>query len=382
MREKPRPPKAAKPQEPEYTWAESPAGQPTLVWEHAARPLWAQVLPELDLALLMEKERLEGRRVSTGAVLWQQTAQDLPDELAADGSGIILATGPSLISLDPATGAARWRQRPGGPITVLAIGADVVFVSTRGPLFALDRQTGRQRWRATCAWEPELSVYPEAGLLLVDDPETETIHALELERGTTAWEFSAEGQPVVAGPQFGGLIGISAHGAGVVAVDVATGEPRWRLQTGAAFESAGVVIGDMFVATDGKVRAVDARTGEPRWTCALQNEEDSVFTLRTLGEDLLAETWRGRLLSLDPADGSIRWERLLGQVHGITADADGLYLRAHVEEPVGRWLVAAVDRKNGDLRWELQARRQVPDVTRFGDVLVVELKNQVLVLRP
>jgi outer membrane protein assembly factor BamB len=286
------------------------------------------------------------------------------------------------MSLDPDTGAARWRQRPGGPITGIVTGADTVFVSTRGPLFALDRQTGRQRWRATCAWEPELRVYPEAGLLLVDDPETETIRALDVERGTVAWEFAAEGQPVVAGPQSRDLIAISAHGAGVAAVDVATGEPRWRLETGAAFESAGVLIGDTFLATDGTIHAVDARTGEARWTRRLEDEEDGVFTLRALDGELFAETWRGRLLSLDATDGSIRWDRRIGQVHGVTADAEALCLRVLVEEPVARWMVVSLARKSGELQWELNARRQVPDVTRFGDVLVVELKNQVLVLRP
>ncbi|MCC2669606.1 MAG: hypothetical protein K0Q72_2077 [Armatimonadetes bacterium] len=382
MRDRPRPPKPAKPIEPEYVWGETPGGKPEIVWEHAARPLWAQVVPEADLVLLMGKDRMEARRASTGAVLWQQDAQDLPDELSADVRTIVLAFGANLVALDPATGATRWRKRPGGVITGLAGTPEALFVTTRGPLFAYERNSGHQLWRATSAWEPELNVYPEAGLLLSNDPETEAIRALDSARGTVGWEYSAEGQPVVAGPLLGETIAISAHGAGIAAVEIATGEVRWRLETGASFEAAGVRIGDTLFATDGTMHAVDVQTGEARWTRTLEDEDDRVFALRALDGELFAETWRGRLLAIDPADGSLKWERRLGQVHGMTGDANCLYLRVHVETPESRWSVLAIDRKDGELRWEMTARRQVPDVTRFGDLLVVELKNQVLALRP
>src|SRR5207237_5453141 len=65
--------------EPEFTWGETPAGPPTLVWEHAARPLWAQVAPAEDVALLIEKERLILRRASTGELLWEQPAAEPPE---------------------------------------------------------------------------------------------------------------------------------------------------------------------------------------------------------------------------------------------------------------------------------------------------------------
>lgn len=381
MKDKQRPAKAPKVVEPEYTWGETPGGKPELIWEHAARPLWAQTVPAQDGVLLMEQERILYRRASSGEVLWQEAIRDFPDELAADADGLVIATGSSLVEVDPVSGKHRWRQRPGGPITGIALSSETAFVSSHGPLFALNRQNGQQRWRTPCAWEPELHTYPEVGLLLVDDPETETIRALDAATGIFRWEYKAEGQPVVAGPLLPDAIAISGHAAGLAAVDVQSGEVRWSLVTERTFEAPGVRLGDTLFCTDGTVHALDAATGEVRWQRTLEDDEDGVFTLRVHAGVLYAETWRGRLLALNPEDGTLRWERQLGQAHGLTGDERTLYLRVHVTEPVGRWIVLAVDRESGELRWELVARRMVPDVTRFGDVLVVELKNQVLTFR-
>lgn len=370
----------AKAQEPEYTWGEAPGGQPEVLWEHSARPLWAQVVAERDGVLLMEKERLVFRRVSTGKVLWEDAARDLPDELASDGEGLLFAWGNHLEARDLESGKVRWRQRPGGPITGMALAPDMVFASTKGPLFALNRADGRQRWRATCAWEPELGFYGEAGLLVVDDPETETIRALNAETGTPLWDYSAQGQPVVAGPLAAGALLVSGHAAGLAAVDVASGEVRWQLATDRAFETPAVVAGETIIATDGIIHALEAETGAVLWERKLEDEEDGVFTLRLHHGTLYAETWRGRLLALNPQDGALRWECRPGQVHSLTGDAQTLYLRIHLTEPVGRWGVAALRQDTGELLWELHARRMVPDITLVGGVLAVELKTQVLAL--
>ncbi|HTE17983.1 MAG TPA: PQQ-binding-like beta-propeller repeat protein, partial [Armatimonadota bacterium] len=291
MSPKPANPKPPKEIEPEYTWGETPGGQPRIVWEHSARPLWAQSVPERDGVLLMELERLLFRRASTGEKLWEQPAKAMPDELACDSRGVVLGSGQTLIEIDPESGAQRWRQRPGGPVTGVAVDADTVYASTRGPLFALDRRTGQVRWRSPCSWEPELHPHPEAGLLVVDDPETEAIQAYSAANGARRWEFSAEGQPVVAGPLAAGVLTVSAHEAGVAAVDAESGEVRWRLESEGAFEAPGVAHGDRLFFTDGTIHAVDAATGERVWHRALADEEEKVFSLRLDRGTLFAETW-------------------------------------------------------------------------------------------
>jgi len=381
MRPDARRPKPEKPREPEYTWGDCPAGAPPLLWQHAARPLWVQTAPERDSVLLMEKERLSFRQISTGAVLWEQAASDLPDEVAVDGASIVLALGRELRDLDPATGAPRWKQRPGGEITVLALDERTVYAATQGPLFVLDRATGKLRWRTPCGWEPELHPHPEAGLLVVDDAETESLRAYASEDGRHLWDYEAEGQPLVAGPLVQGLLFVSGHAAGVAAVEAQSGEVRWRLESEGAFEAAGVVSEAGLFFNDGTIYAVDPATGEVRWRRILADEDDKVFSIRLDGGALFAETWRGKLLALDPADGAVRWERTLGQVHGLTGDGRRFYVRTHIADPEERWAIFGVDRATGDLAWEIRARRLVPDLTEVEGVLVVELKNQVLALK-
>ena len=378
---KPDRPRPEKPQEPEYGWGDAPTGRPELVWEHAARPLWAQVLPEHAAVLLMENERLLCRRLADGGTLWEQPSKPLPDELARDGAGLVLAAGRDLRELDPATGRQRWRQRLGADVTSLALDQGAVYATSRGPLFAVERADGRQRWKLKCPEDAELSVYPEANILAVDDPETETVHAYEGRSGAPLWEYSADGQPVVAGPLVDGVVPISSHGQGVAAVDVRSGQVRWRLQSERAFEAAGVLSAGRLHFTDGSVYAVEPRYGEVLWRRTLTDEEDGVFSLRADRDTLFAETWRGRLLALNPEDGSIRWERLLGQVHGLTGDERHIYVRMTAAPPEGHWAVAALSRAAGDLQWELRARRMVPDITHVAGVLLVELKSQVLALR-
>src|SRR5262245_14247528 len=122
--------KKDKPAPPLFEWGECPGGRPEVVWEHAARPLWAQVIAECDAVLLIEKERLLVRRLSTGDQLWEQESTPMPDELAADGNGILLSSGAHLKELNPLTGEVRWRRRPGGPIDRMLLDSDTAYLVT------------------------------------------------------------------------------------------------------------------------------------------------------------------------------------------------------------------------------------------------------------
>jgi outer membrane protein assembly factor BamB len=383
MTTEPRRPKS-QPAEPEYVWGDCPAGVPPVLWEHQARPLWAQTLPERAAVLLIEKGRMLCRRVPSGEILWEQSCGEEPDDLAHDVRGVLLAAGQQLRELDPATGTPRWEQRLGGKILSVALDPSTAYVAmmqrSPGPLFALDRSDGKSRWKAPIHCEPHLYPHPEAGLVVVANPDLESVQAYEPARGARLWEYTLEDEPLVVGPLAGGLVLLSAYGRGVVALEAQSGEERWTLKGSDVFEMAGVVVGDTAVFTDGTLWAVDVATGRVRWQRAMEDEQERVFAVRVDGGELFAETWHGRLMALDPASGSVRWERMPGQVHGLTGDERRLYLRVSVPEPQGGWAVLALDRATGAPAWEMQARRMVPDLTRVGPALVVEFKNQVTVL--
>ncbi len=378
QRQKPRKEKVLPPL---FEWGECPAGQPPVLWEHSARPLWVQAVPERDAVLLIEKERLVGRRISTGKELWTQDGTTMPDDLAADGGGIVVCSGAHARELDPVDGSQRWRQRPGGPISGVAVDERNAYLATNGPLFALNREDGKMRWRAPCSAEPELHVHPEAGLLVVEESDEELIRTYRTEEGELAWEFSAEDEPVAAGPVVNGVLVVSAHGAGAAAVDAETGEVRWQLETERAFEARGVALGERVFLTDGQLHAVEAATGAEIWTRVLEDPDDAIFSVRSGAGRLFAETWSGRLLCLDPADGALRWERRLGQVHGLTADEKAVYVRVSRDPEPGGWAALCLDGATGDLRWEVRSPKLIPDITPVGDRVVLELRTQLLVLQ-
>lgn len=385
-------PKSRKTPEPEYVWGELVSRHPEVVWEHSARPLWAQAVPAADAVFLIEKQRLLCRGLRDGELRWEQPAEAMPEELAVDAGAAAVAVGQDLRFLDLATGAQRWSKRLGGDANGLLSDGHTLYATavqrSRGVVFALQRDTGEIRWRAAADAEVEISVCPEANLLVLDDPDTEKVLAFDSRTGERRWEFGADGEPTVVGPLAGGVLLVSAYGAGVVGLDADTGEARWRLEGGGSFEAPAVVMGDRAYVTDGQAYALDPATGDVLWSREPADEEDRVYAIYAVGETLLAETWRGRLLSLDPLSGSLRWEASLGQVQGVTGDSRNLYFRLNRQQRSGpesveeHWSVLAVERTTGEPQWELYARRQVPEITTVGDDrLVVELKNQVLVLR-
>jgi outer membrane protein assembly factor BamB len=388
-----RPPRTRerKPLEPEYAWGGGTP--PALLWEHTARQLWAQVTPGAGTVVLAEPGRLILRSASTGQALWDRPWPEMPDELSLDAAGVVLGAAQDVAELDAASGTERWRRRLGGAVTMLATDEQRVYAAIaqgrRGHLFVLDRADGSVRWRTPSHAEPELYPYPQHETLVVTHPEEETVQAYQSATGERRWEFSADGQPPVVGALAGDRVLVSGHSHGVSALDVHTGETCWKMEGEGAFEAPAVVLGDRAFATDGAVYAVDAQTGKRAWRFKLENEDERVFALRVEHGSLLAETWHGRLLSLSPEDGKIRWERSPGQVHGTASDPGRLYLRVNLSDvdeaeaesaaPV-RWAVLALDPATGDLVWELRARRLVPDISVAGNALIVELRTQVIAL--
>ncbi|MFN3649522.1 MAG: PQQ-binding-like beta-propeller repeat protein [Armatimonadota bacterium] len=369
------------PAEPEYSWGDCPGGQPDVAWEHAARQVWAQSLPASGAVLLMEKERLLVREAADGAVRWEAPSPALPDEVAVDAELACLARGQELEALELATGRRAWAQKLGGRVNTLGIDPRHLYAAITqrrpGPMFALSRADGRQEWRAPLEGEPEFYPFPERDLLVVSDPEQAVVQGFATAGGARRWSLSAEGQPMVVGQANGDLLPISGHEAGAMGVDLVSGQVRWRLENTGSVEEPGVSHGMLCYFTDGTAYAVDALTGDRLWKREPEGEE-RIFKLRVQGDLLFAETWSGRLLALDPATGELRWERKVGQVHGLDGDAERLYLRVNTPEPEGRWLVLALDRATGKPAWELRARRMVPDLTLVGRTLVVEFRSAIV----
>ncbi len=124
------------------------------------------------------------------------------------------------------------------------------------------------------------------------------------------------GSPVVAGD----LIIVSAidladdQTSTVVALDLATGQVRWRFAPGAAVRNAVAVGDDVVVAAsvDGAIWGLARATGAVRWRTDLAHgvrpEEATTWGAPLVVGDLVVAGNQRRLAGLDLATGRIRWE--------------------------------------------------------------------------
>lgn len=206
---------------------------------------------------------------------------------------------------------------------------------------------------------------------------------LEGEAVEPVWTFEA-GSPQWPGATFaGGLVYSGGDDGRLHALDAETGEERWSFAAGGAIRTrATVADGALYVqADDGLLHALDATTGTERWRVRVNAEpvvrlpfDDSKSRYDRFGSDvavadrLYLGTAEGRLLALDPRDGSTAWEHAAG---------DGIYAAPAVSG--GRVFfgsydghVYALDAASGRLLWRHDTRAPVMSTPApAGDLVLI-----------
>lgn len=230
------------------------------------------------------------------------------------------------------TVAERWRRRLPDRVTGLdpSPAGGTVLATGGGTVRALSTADGDERWRA------------DAGRVVAVTP-------------TTA--FLADG-PVLA------------------AVDVDTGEQRWRLTAPAPFFFEGRAEGTAYLAAGPPDEAfagttvvgVDEATGEVRFErrfpgAAHVDVSPWGLLVTTVGADR-----DGAVASLDPTDGRLRWDRGFDdRVTWVTRAGDGSHVV--VDLPDG---IAVIDAAEGQVRWSERDVNAAPafvagEVVYLGD---------------
>jgi outer membrane protein assembly factor BamB len=238
-----------------------------------------------------------------------------------------------LYALDLATGEERWSSRlPGYTRWTPAIEGGVVIVAIETPdlalgLYAVDATTGEPSWFRPLR-----------------------CRRCSPDRGDT-WPAVASDGVVLAA--MGGVFSGGYHPYGKVwAFDVGDGSERWSR----AIRSPGlpiVVDGAAIVSVesvemnaDESILALDLASGEERWRRT--RGIGSAVTLAGAGSEVFAGTG-SRLLSLDATDGSTRWSRAVGGCcDTLIIGARRLFRVARVRNAGG---IVALDRRDGTLVW-------------------------------
>lgn len=191
-----------------------------------------------------------------------------------------------------------------------------------------------------------------------------TVAALDAETGRDIWRINLN-TPLAAG------IGTDGETAAVVTrgnelVALAAGKEIWRVRLAASAFTAPLVAGRrVFVLTaDRSVSAFDGQTGARLWSQARTGEPlvlRQPGTLLAVGDTLVAGL-SGRLVGLNPTNGSVRWEapianprgtneveRLVDVVGPVSRVGNSVCARAYASA------VGCIDASRGNVVWTKSA---------------------------
>nr|WP_315241511.1 outer membrane protein assembly factor BamB [uncultured Albidiferax sp.] len=205
------------------------------------------------------------------------------------------------------------------PLTTSVNGNMVAVASNNGTLLALDSATGRELWRTSLGVPLSAGVGSDGKVTAVVTRDNEVV---ALEAGRVLWRQRLGAQTYTAPLVAGGRVFLLAADRSVTAFDGQTGRRLWNQQ----------------------------RTGE-----ALVLGQSSV--LMAVGDSLVAGM-SGRLVGMNPANGSTRWEAAIAAPRG-TNEVERLVDLVGSVSRVGNVVcarafqsaVGCVDAQSGRLLW-------------------------------
>jgi len=225
-------------------------------------------------------------------------------------------------------GERQWAHDGTAPVLVAPAltpdGTRVIVTNVDDLAVALDATTGTLAWqyrgRRDLTRQAELSLYAAPRATVLEDQvvlgfSSGTLAGVDLDTGEELWQRAiGEGRypDLVADPvAIGTDLLTSGYFRPLVALDLATRNPRWRVEAGAAHpvavderDAAAVIY---HPGTDGKLRAIAALTGASLWTWD-SGSSGALTTPRITEAGLLVASSDGALYLVDAASGTQVWE--------------------------------------------------------------------------
>ena len=280
---------------------------------------------------------------ATGRLVWKFAAGGPVHSSPAVANSLVIAAtlGGRIVAVDESTGKLRWSVQTGQPLaknhpqagawdwyvgSAVVVGNMALIGAADGNVYAFDAATGKERWRAKTNGRVRATPSVHDGTAVVGSADGR-VYALDVATGRTRWVHRTIGDTVDlerAGYDRRTIQSTAAiaedrvffgsRDGGFYAVDLATGERRWRASHGGSWVvgSPAVRDGRAYVgSSDGHfIHAIDVATGREVWRTPTVG---NVLSSPVIAGDALfagvgyTNMGYGDLLALEVATGVVRW---------------------------------------------------------------------------
>lgn len=295
-----------------------------------------------------------------------------------------------LVDFEPALEIKRlWTEKVGSGSEALRLalypaydGNRVYAASYDGNVVALDPDSGKRIWRTEL--DIVLSAGPGVGEghVIVAGYDGELI-ALSASDGSEQWRRSIAGESLARPVVSDNAVIVYTNDGRLRVFSVFDGSDRWELtQSLPALTLRGaaepIVVGRSVVAgfDNGRLVSSGLSDGELQWEAIitppsgrsdLDRLADVDGALASVGQDVYASGYQGRVAALAAESGQVLWARELSGYSGLAADWDNIYVVGDNAE------IIALLRRNGDDVWRnnLLTRREPTAPAIFHTAVVV-----------
>ena len=265
--------------------------------------------------------------------------------------------------------------------TPLATKGKLYSGGSDGTLYVLDARDGTPIWAAP-GFEAMENAVVIAGDLVIAGGQNGKVRALDRRGGKAVWFFDA-GAPVYTAPLIvGDIVYIATYG-GVDALDLYSGQAKWKATIGSAATFVSFPAfhgGAVFVSVGTTLYSFDAITGERRWRV----ESPKQFWSLALGDDkVYVGNADGNLIAYAQSDGKEVWRfksayPTQDEIWSAPAvDAGVVYIGSRDQS------MYAVDATTGAKRWEFKTTGEsVGDPVVSAGVVYFSDSNHALPMGP
>lgn len=284
-------------------------------------------LPARGLTVLALAAALAGCSVMPGGSFWGGPSKPVPADLGANV---------------PVLGVRQaWTGKVGSvaglSLTVQVSGSTVMLASADGTVAAIDARTGGDVWRLALA-EPLSAGVGSDGKLAAVVARSNALIAIDA--GRERWRQPMASQVLTAPLVAGGRVFVLAADRTVIAFDAATGKRLWtqpRPGEPLVLRQDGVLlaVGDtLVVGLSGRLVGLNPDNGSVRWEAPLASSRgtndverlvDLVGNASRVGDSVCARAFQSNVGCVNTTRGSVAWTQRAAGAEGVDGDKDAIF---------------------------------------------------------